>query len=116
MKHKTRLRLLDVLDSCQTIFRYADGIDFAAYLRDGEKRDAVERRLAIIGEALRRAETFEPELATQLPELREIVGMRNHLIHGYGDVNNAIVWDVVQNKLPSLQARLAELLEEPETR
>jgi hypothetical protein len=41
-------------ESCQTIRRYTAGIEFAAYLRDGEKRDAVERRLANDAEALHR--------------------------------------------------------------
>ena len=74
MTNETRQRLLDALESCHTIRRYTAGIDFAAYLRDGEKQDAVERRLGIIGEALHRAATMEPTLAEQLPELRQIVG------------------------------------------
>ncbi len=104
--------LLDALESRQTISRYTDGIDFAWYLRAGEKRDAVERRLGIVGEALHRAAALDPALAEQLPELRQIVGLRNRVIHGYADVNAEIIWDVVQNKLPSLQARLADLLKE----
>lgn len=112
MTTETRQRLLDAFESCQTIRRYTDGIDFAAYLRDGEKRDAVERRLGIVGEALHRAETLDPALAEQLPELRQIVGLRNRVIHGYADVNAEIVWNVVQHRLPPLQTRLAELLGE----
>ena len=114
MTTKIRLRLLDALESCQTIRQYTDGSEFDSYLRDIQRRDAGERRLAIIDEALHRAEALEPTLANRLPELREIVGMRNRLIHGCAEVNDKIVWDVVQDKLPSLQARLADLLGEPE--
>lgn len=56
------------------------------------------------------AETLEPALANQLPELREIVGMRNRLIHGYAEVNDGIVWNAVQTVLPDLETRLANLL------
>ena len=38
--------------------------------------------------------------------------MRNRVIHGYDAVDSEIVWDVVQNKLPQLQARVEELLAE----
>jgi uncharacterized protein with HEPN domain len=110
MKTRTRLRLLDALDSCRAIRRYTAGIDFAAYQRDNQKRDAVERRLGIVGEALHHAAALDPELVEQLPELRQIVGLRNRIIHGYADVNAEVVWNTVQNDLPFLQARLADLL------
>ena len=112
MKTKTRQRLLDALESCQTIRRYMAGIDYEAYLQDDEKRDAVERRLGIVGEALHRAQALEPTLSDRLPEVGEIVGMRNRIIHGYDKVDYDIVWEAVQNRIPALQTRLAELLSE----
>jgi uncharacterized protein with HEPN domain len=108
--------LRDALDSCRAIHRYTAGIDFAAYLSEDEKRDVVEPRLGIIGESLHRAEILEPALADQLPELRQIVGLRNRVVHGYDAVDNVIIWDAVQNRLPSLATRLAHLLGENEPR
>jgi len=112
MTNETRQRLLDVkvLVSCQAIREYTAGLDFAAYEREAMVRDAVERRLGIIGEALNRAVTLDPALADRVPELRHIVGLRNRVIHGYDAVDDEIVWDIVQNKLTRLQARVAELL------
>ena len=110
MTNETRQRLLDALASCTTIRRHTAGIDYAAYLRDDKTRDAVERRLGIIGEALHHAEALAPALADHLPELRRIVGLRNRIIHGYSRVDNGIVWDIVQNRLPSFEKRLADLL------
>jgi uncharacterized protein with HEPN domain len=109
-----RRRLLDALRSCRAISLSTAGLDLAAYERADIIRDAVERRLSIIGEALNRAESLDPALAEQLPELRQIVGLRNRVIHGYDDVNAEIVWNVVQHRVPSLQTRLAELLAENE--
>lgn len=73
-------------------------------------RDAVERRLGIIGEALNRAADFDPELWEQVPEFHRIVGLRNRVIHGYSLVDNEVIWDVVQNKLPPLEASVTALL------
>lgn len=114
MTNETHQRLLDlkVLVSCRAIGQYTARLDFAAYEREVMVRDAVERRLGIIGEALNRAAVLEPTLAELVPELRQIVGLRNRVIHGYDAVDDEIVWDIVQNKLPRLQARVAELLEE----
>ena len=114
MTNETRQRLLDllILDSCRAISQYTTGLDFAAYESDRMVRDAVERRLGIIGEALSRAADLKPALVDRIPELRQVVGLRNRVIHGYDAVDDEIVWDIVQNKLPRLQARVAELLGE----
>jgi uncharacterized protein with HEPN domain len=39
-----------------------------------------------------------------------VVGFRNRLIHGYDDVDDGIVWDIVQNKLPQFSAEIDRLL------
>jgi uncharacterized protein with HEPN domain len=115
MTNKARQRLLDVLLSCRAIARYAEGLDFDAYERGEMVRDAIERRLGIIGEALNQAANLEPGVAERIPELRRIVGIRNRVIHGYDYLDDEIVWDIVQNKLPAQEARITELLgEDPE--
>ncbi len=40
-----------------------------------------------------------------------ISGFRNRLIHGYLNVNVAIVWKVLQNYLPPLKAAVHAMLE-----
>ncbi len=117
MTNETRQRLLDVLLSCQAISQYTAGLDFATYEYEHNVmvRDAVERRLGIIGEALSRAAVLEPRLVDRVPELRQIVGLRNRVIHGYDAVDDEIVWDIVQHKLPRLQVRVAELLNEADS-
>ena len=110
MTNETRRRLHDVLLACRAIGRYTVGLDIDAYERDELIRDAVERRLGIIGEAVNRAAVLEPTLADCVLELRQIVAMRNRVIHAYDVIDHEIVWDVVENKLPRLQSRAAELL------
>ncbi len=112
MTNEIRQRLLDVLLSCRAISRYTAGRDFDAFERDEMVRDAVERRLGIIGEALNRAASLDPALVTQIPEVRQIVGLRNRVIHGYDAVDDEIVWDVVANKLPTPYVKVEKLLGE----
>ncbi|HEU5432356.1 MAG TPA: HepT-like ribonuclease domain-containing protein [Thermomicrobiales bacterium] len=107
----TRRLLLDVLRSCQMIRRYTVGVAFAADERDDLVRDAVERRLAIIGEALNKAAGRDPAIVQAIPELRQIVGARNRLIHNYDAIDDQIVWEIVQDKLPLLEAGIEALLD-----
>lgn len=68
--------------------------------------DAVERNIAVIGEAANHL----PESVTMgLPEIDwpAIRGMRNILIHEYFGVENSVVRDVIDSKLRALDAALA---------
>lgn len=73
-------------------------------------RDAVERRLGIIGEVLKRDVEQSPELEGRVPDLREIVGLRNRLIYGYQAKDDRIIWNAIQEELPPLEASIAALL------
>jgi uncharacterized protein with HEPN domain len=110
MTDEAKKRLLDALAACQRISEVTKDLDFSRYEADWVLRSAVERQLEIIGEALNRAEDERPSLREELPELRRIVGIRHRVIHGYDSVDDEIIWDVVQTKVPVLIEQLNELL------
>lgn len=72
---------------------------------------ALERFIEVIGEA---ASKVSPATREAMPDVpwREIVGMRNRLVHGYAAVDHDILWDVASVDLPDLLSRLREFLEE----
>jgi uncharacterized protein with HEPN domain len=73
-------------------------------------RSAVERQLSIIGEAINRLRKENPGQASQISEFEKIVAFRNLLIHAYDQVDHAITWEIVQEKLPILADEVAALL------
>ena len=48
--------------------------------------------------------------ASLLPDLPRIVAFRNTLIHGYANVDNHIVWGVLETHVPPLIATLTRML------
>ena len=58
-----------------------------------------------IGEGFRNIdERTGGQLLPNRPEIpwREVIGMRNHIAHGYFDINADLVWDVIANDLSPL--------------
>jgi uncharacterized protein with HEPN domain len=110
MTNEVKKRLLDAVNACEAIAEFVAGKDFAAYENDRLLRSAVERQFEIIGEALNKAGAVETALAAQIPEFQRIIGLRHRLIHGYDNVDDEILWDVVQSKIAPLRAQLDTIL------
>jgi len=66
---------------------------------------AIVRWIEIVSEAAANVSDATCEAHPEVP-WREIVGMRNRLIHAYPDVNLALVWGVVERDGPALVATL----------
>lgn len=67
-----------------------------------------------IGEGIKRIdERTNGELLVNRPEIpwKAVKGMRDHIAHGYFDINSELVWDVVKNDLPLLREAINFLVE-----
>lgn len=110
MSNQAATLLWDAHRAAERIARFTAGRSYDDYLNDDMLRAAVERQFEIIGEALAGLRRIDPTLAAQLPDVQQIIAFRNVLIHGYAAIDDRIVWDVVENDLPGLQAGLTKLL------
>jgi uncharacterized protein with HEPN domain len=111
MRLDPRKYLWDALVACDLLQSFTAGKSYADYEADALLRSGVERQFEIIGEALNNLSKLDIELAAAIPELPRIVAFRNILIHGYATVDDALVWQVLVDKLPALQRTLRTLLD-----
>jgi len=105
-----RERLYDILDAVDRIeAQAARGRD--AFSGDEVAQTAVIRWVEIVGEAAR---GLTEELRQAHPEVpwRQMVAMRNVLIHGYFDIDEELVWSVAENDLPKLGAQIRAIVDE----
>ena len=70
--------------------------------------DAVERRLAIIGEALWKIDKINPD--NNITDKRKIIGLRHILTHDYDLVSPDIIWKILSNNLSQLKKEVEEIL------
>jgi len=99
----------DILDAILSIEKYVGDFGFEEFRENKLVRDAVIRNLEIIGEAVKNIPDEIKEKHSEI-EWREIVGLRDILIHRYFDVNVRILWDIVKNKLPNLKKKVSKIL------
>ncbi len=72
---------------------------------------ALERFIELIGEAASRLSKETREAYRDIP-WREIVALRNRLVHGYFAVDHDILWTIVTDDIPGLIAALEEPTED----
>jgi uncharacterized protein with HEPN domain len=77
---------------------------------DRKLKHALVRLLEIIGEA---ANGMSSDIMKKYPDIpwKEMIGMRNRLVHGYFDVDLDIVWQTVTEDIPPLKTLLEDLVE-----
>lgn len=98
-----------MFQASQVVVRLCSGRTRETFASDEVLRLACERELITIGEAARGvSEAFRAEH----PEIawREIVGLRNLLVHEYLRVDTVSLWETVSTDLPALIETLTKLL------
>jgi uncharacterized protein with HEPN domain len=109
---RTPKTLEDILDAAFFVLDVTRGRTLEDYSGNRLLRQAMERNFEIIGEAVGRLARNDPKTASRMSEHERIVAFRNVLIHGYDLVDDELVWDTIENKLPVLLAEVEALLEE----
>ena len=74
-------------------------------------RSAVERQFEVIGEAMAQLVRADELVADRISQYQRIIAFRNLLIHGYTDVDDRLVWDVINTNLPLLSREVNLLLQ-----
>lgn len=106
---RTESVLLDIARAARLAAEFAQGMSKEAFLADLKTQSAVLHQLMILGEAVKR---LPMEFRAQHAEISWslIAGMRDHLIHGYDEVDLDEVWKTTSSDVPALLAQIRPLL------
>lgn len=90
MNIEDKASLYDALSATRKVERFVRGVLWEDFQANDEKSSAVYGQLVILGEACSR---LSNEVRAQYDDVpwRQVVGMRNRIIHGYDEIN----WELV---------------------
>ena len=109
MSRDARLYLIDMRDACARVMHHCGGLSREQFFANELARDAALWNLLLLGEAAKQV----PEhirLEHSAIEWRKISGFRYVLAHGYFGLDEDIIWDVIENKIPPLRKAVEQAL------
>ena len=108
-KHDDAIHLQHMLDHAREAVKMIEGKTLEDLRKERMLELALIRLVEIIGEAAGRVSNIGQ---TKVPEIpwRDVIGMRNRLIHGYDSVDLSVLWDTVELDLPPLISYLEKAL------
>jgi uncharacterized protein with HEPN domain len=110
MEIEIKKYLFDIQESIDSIEKYlGNKRDFKVYTADKMLRRAIEREFEIIGEAMNRIEKLDSTL--NISSKKQIINMRNRVIHGYDKIDNEIIWGTIVRHLPTLKIEIGNMLQ-----
>ncbi|HEX9406344.1 MAG TPA: HepT-like ribonuclease domain-containing protein, partial [Thermoanaerobaculia bacterium] len=91
----------DMLDAARRVAAKVDGKTIGDFQTDDNLQLAVVHLIQVIGESASRVSAAIREENSTLP-WDAVIGMRNRLVHDYGNVDYSIVWRVAVEEIPKL--------------
>ncbi len=109
-RHESAVRLRHMLEHAREAFAMISGKNRFDLDNDRKLNLALVRLLEIVGEAASRTTKEDRRNYPEIP-WPEIVGLRNRLIHGYDFVDFDILWQILNDDLPRLIAKLEKIVQ-----
>jgi uncharacterized protein with HEPN domain len=111
MEFSIKTCLPDIQQSINEFFKFlGEKRDFKAYQNDLKTKKAVERNLEIIGEAVNRILKVDKDFPIE--NAKQIIGIRNRIIHSYDNISDEVLWTFVCRELPKLKLQVDLLIQQ----
>ena len=104
-------RLEDIVKYAQNVEKIVSGISYDEFVNDIRIYYSVMKNVEVIGEAANMLTRHFRETYTELP-WRQIVSMRNVLVHGYAQISDADLWHTATNDIKPLREQVQRYLSE----
>jgi uncharacterized protein with HEPN domain len=105
-KHNDSVYIKHILDAADKIIQLVNRGGRELFESDFAISDAIVRELLVVGEAARHLSLESKQRYSQVP-WKDVVGMRDWLVHGYSEIDWERVWNTAVSDIPSLVSQLS---------
>ena len=109
MPNRDRESLEDMLRAARKIKEYARDANRETLPTVPMRLDAILYEIVVLGEAARRLSQQVRERHAAVP-WRDIIGMRSVVTHGYDQIDDEELWQVIDRDLPDLISKLETIV------
>jgi uncharacterized protein with HEPN domain len=109
LPERDRVFVAQMVEAAEAALEFTDGVTKEAFCADRLVGFAVVRAVQLVGQAARNVSQESRVARPDIP-WREVIGMRNVVVHDYADVDLDLVWKTVREDLPGLIERLSDML------
>ena len=101
----------DMISFAEKVIDYTECFNQSKFVHSGLNYDATVRNIELIGEAATHIPEEERSAHQNIP-WRQIIAMRNRMIHGYLGIDNDTLWSIIETDIPALLLELRLLQQE----
>jgi len=105
------IRLQHILDAINEIESFLNNKNEDEFQINSMLQSACIRQLEIIGEAASRLSDTTKKNIEDI-EWRELIGLRNILVHEYFGVDLSIIWQIIDIDLPELKDKIKLIIQD----
>lgn len=108
---RDKLHLLHIRDAAEKVGKFVVGLDYKKFAEGDKDHDAILMQIIVVGEE---ANGLSDELKEKYHKLPwdKARSVRNHIAHGYFNVDKKIVWEIAIGDLPLLKHEVEKILKE----
>ena len=111
LPERDRVFIAQMVEAAEAALEFTEGRSKESVASDRLVGFAVVRAIQLVGQAARGVSEKVQAAHPEIP-WRQMIGMRNVVVHDYADVDLGLVWKTVREDLPGLIRRLNAILEE----
>jgi len=103
--------LQDIQEAITDIEEFVANMTYEEFIKDRKTLNAVVRSIEIIGEASKKLPNSLKAKYAELP-WKEIMGMRDKLIHAYFGMDTETIWETIKHNIPTLKQTILKIKKE----
>ena len=110
MKNRDKVCLEKIVGYCEEIIDFSQGVTWEEFSENSLLKYAISFALGQIGELVKIISADSKDNYVKIP-WRKIAGMRNKIVHEYGNFDQVIMWEIVTINIPELLENVSAILE-----